>query len=49
MTISLSLNKEKTLKLADFLGIDQSRITSGEITSLTVYGNLKEERSESEC
>lgn len=43
MVISISLNRAETLRIADFLGIDKARIASGEITSLTIYGDLKKE------
>lgn len=46
MRISIYLNLEETLRIADFIGIDKERIASGEITSLSIYGDFKEEEEE---
>lgn len=44
MTMSIYLNREETLKLADYIGIGGSSIESAEITSMSIYGDLKEEK-----
>lgn len=46
MTMTIYLNREETLRIADFIGIDKARIASGEITSLSIYGDFKEEEKE---
>ncbi len=44
MTMSISLNREETIRIADLIGLDKALITSGKITSLTIYGDLRVEK-----
>lgn len=46
MTMTISLNREESIRLADSLRIDRELIKGGGITSLTIYGDLRDDRED---